>query len=276
MLGDVPVSTRKSPRAGPPTVAAPPPARPRRIRIARRPAGTASSRSARRATSPSPSACAAPVRARATTATPARTIACCRRAPARRRACTCRSLPPSRATAAARPAPRFWSTPTACRPVATGWSSRRSRLATRQSTARARPAVPTAGSCATVELRGNAATCSAACVVTPITTCVTGDRGCPPGCTAATDADCPRTVCGDGVVEIGEACNRGITAGLPGACAGSCNDGDACTVDVAAGIGGLLHADVHPRRHHRLLRRRRLLPVGLQRRHRRRLRGDLQ
>jgi hypothetical protein len=94
---------------------------------------------------------------------------------------------------------------------------------------------PSVGSCATVKLRGDAATCSAACVATAITSCMSGDRCCPPGCTAATDSDCPRTVCGDGVVEIGEACDRGITAGLPGACPASCNDGDACTVDVAAG-----------------------------------------
>ena len=31
---------------------------------------------------------------------------------------------------------------------------------------------PSAGSCATVKLRGAAATCSAACVVTPITACI--------------------------------------------------------------------------------------------------------
>ncbi len=97
---------------------------------------------------------------------------------------------------------------------------------------------PTAGSCATVKLRGAAATCSASCIVTSITACISGDHCCPPGCTAVTDADCPRTVCGDGVVEIGEACDRAITAGLPGSCPASCNDGDACTVDVAAGSVG--------------------------------------
>jgi hypothetical protein len=42
-------------------------------------------------------------------------------------------------------------------------------------------------------------------------------------------------ICGDGVVETGEACDRAITAGLPGACPASCDDGNACTVDLTAG-----------------------------------------
>ncbi len=91
-----------------------------------------------------------------------------------------------------------------------------------------------AGSCATVTLRGTAATCSAACVVTPVVACASGDGCCPPGCTAATDDDC-RTICGNGVVEAGEACDRAITAGLPGACPAACDDGDACTVDLTTG-----------------------------------------
>ena len=60
--------------------------------------------------------------------------------------------------------------------------------------------------------------CSAACVATPVTACVGGDGCCPPGCTAVDDSDCP-AICGDGVVETGETCDRAITAGQPGACA---------------------------------------------------------
>jgi len=93
---------------------------------------------------------------------------------------------------------------------------------------------PTAGSCATVALRGAAATCSAACVVTPIVACVSGDGCCPPGCTAESDGDC-HTLCGNGLVETGEVCDRAITAGLPGACPASCDDGNACTVDLTVG-----------------------------------------
>jgi hypothetical protein len=93
---------------------------------------------------------------------------------------------------------------------------------------------PAAGSCTKVTPRGSAATCSASCTATPITACVGGDGCCPAGCTALDDSDCP-VVCGDGVVEPGELCDRGITSGMPGACARSCDDADACTVDLAAG-----------------------------------------
>ena len=95
-------------------------------------------------------------------------------------------------------------------------------------------ACPAAGSCTKVALRGSPASCSASCVAIPITGCVGGDGCCPIGCTAANDADCP-VVCGDGVVEAGERCDRAITAGMPGSCAHSCDDGEACTVDLASG-----------------------------------------
>ncbi|HXU61643.1 MAG TPA: hypothetical protein VN962_08085 [Polyangia bacterium] len=93
---------------------------------------------------------------------------------------------------------------------------------------------PTTGSCATVALRGNPATCSAACVVTPIVACATGDGCCPAGCTAATDGDC-HTICGNGLLEAGEACDRAITPGLPGACPSTCDDANACTIDLPVG-----------------------------------------
>ena len=90
------------------------------------------------------------------------------------------------------------------------------------------------GSCMTLTLRGSPATCSAACVAVPISSCTGGDGCCPSGCTADNDSDCT-PVCGDAVVEAGEECDRAITAGMPGACARTCDDGDACTVDLASG-----------------------------------------
>jgi hypothetical protein len=90
------------------------------------------------------------------------------------------------------------------------------------------------GTCMTLTLRGSPTNCTAACVAVPITACAAGDGCCPPGCTAANDPDCS-PVCGDGAVEAGEACDRAITAGLPGACPQSCDDQNACTTDVASG-----------------------------------------
>ncbi|HXU01779.1 MAG TPA: hypothetical protein VN903_12350, partial [Polyangia bacterium] len=88
--------------------------------------------------------------------------------------------------------------------------------------------------CANYVLTGRADTCSAACVSMPITGCKDDDKCCPPGCNATNDNDCP-TICGDGVVESGESCDRAITAGAPGACARTCDDGNACTFDQASG-----------------------------------------
>jgi hypothetical protein len=93
---------------------------------------------------------------------------------------------------------------------------------------------PTNDFCTSYTITGTADTCSAALVATPITTCVSGDNCCAPGCTVATDHDCP-AYCGDGVVSEGETCDRAITAGMPGACARSCDDGNACTSDHATG-----------------------------------------
>jgi hypothetical protein len=90
------------------------------------------------------------------------------------------------------------------------------------------------GSCMTVTLRGSPTSCNASCVAVPITTCSAGDGCCPGGCTAANDPDCT-PVCGDGAVEAGEACDRAITAGLPGACPRTCDDQNACTTDLASG-----------------------------------------
>jgi hypothetical protein len=96
-------------------------------------------------------------------------------------------------------------------------------------------ACPFAGYCTRYERQGSPVNCSATCVATPITACsLQKDDCCPPGCTAADDVDCP-VICGDGVVEAEESCDRAITAGAPGACLRSCDDGNACTVDVGSG-----------------------------------------
>jgi hypothetical protein len=89
--------------------------------------------------------------------------------------------------------------------------------------------------CTVVTLRGSVATCSAACIHSPVSTCIDGDGCCPPDCTAATDSDCP-AICGDGLVEAGEQCDRAITDGIAGNCGRTCNDYDACTVDIASGV----------------------------------------
>src|SRR5579862_4847741 len=57
--------------------------------------------------------------------------------------------------------------------------------------------------------------------------------------TKTTDVTCDencRFTCGNGTVDtsVGETCDTGITSGT-GACPTSCDDGDACTVDVLSG-----------------------------------------
>jgi hypothetical protein len=101
--------------------------------------------------------------------------------------------------------------------------------------------------CTNVRLEGVAGTCNARCVAHPVTACVSGDGCCPGACTVAHDTDCP-VVCGDGVLSAGEACDRGITAGFPGACSLDCDDGDACTTDRASGtVLGCSRACSHAR-----------------------------
>jgi hypothetical protein len=93
---------------------------------------------------------------------------------------------------------------------------------------------PSSDACTPLVLRGDTATCSAMCVPQPITGCVNGDGCCPARCTSASDDDCP-VICGNGVIDTGERCDRGITSGFPGACAYTCDDADACTVDLIRG-----------------------------------------
>jgi hypothetical protein len=105
----------------------------------------------------------------------------------------------------------------------------------------------TMDACTPFVLRGDAGTCSAMCVPQPITACVDGDGCCPGGCTTSDDSDC-RPICGDGVIATGELCDRGITSGFPGACPYSCDDADACTVDLVSGtVEGCSRACLHHR-----------------------------
>jgi len=79
--------------------------------------------------------------------------------------------------------------------------------------------------------------CQAQCMNSPITVPAAGDGCCPAGANATTDSDCP-AVCGNMVLETGEACDTGIFAG-PGACptALTCNDLMTCTTDTLTGAG---------------------------------------
>ena len=85
-----------------------------------------------------------------------------------------------------------------------------------------------AQACTTDVLDGSA--CTANCVHSAITGPADGDGCCPAGGNANTDDDCSAN-CGNGILETGEACDTGITAGA-GACPTTCNDAQSCTTDV--------------------------------------------
>jgi hypothetical protein len=93
---------------------------------------------------------------------------------------------------------------------------------------------PAPSDCRQFNLTGDSATCTARCQPAVIKDCAAGDSCCPPGCNHDNDADCP-AVCGNGFVDSGEACDRGITTGNMGACPTTCDDGDACTTDSTSG-----------------------------------------
>jgi hypothetical protein len=93
---------------------------------------------------------------------------------------------------------------------------------------------PAPSDCKELTLAGEAGLCTARCEPSPIEDCVPGDGCCPMGCTHDNDTDCP-AVCGNAVVDSGESCDKGITAGNTGACLASCDDGKACTMDSTSG-----------------------------------------
>lgn len=88
--------------------------------------------------------------------------------------------------------------------------------------------------CTTEAVIGSA--CTTECTHTIITAAMSGDQCCPAGANQTTDADCA-PVCGNGVVEAGEACDTAIAAGMLGACPTDCSDGMPCTADVLMGTG---------------------------------------
>jgi cysteine-rich repeat protein len=86
--------------------------------------------------------------------------------------------------------------------------------------------------------------CTAECVHSDITVPADGDGCCPPGADATTDDDCS-AICGNSVVEAGEACDTGIVAG-PGACPMMCDDMLVCTTNVLDNPGTCLAACSFP------------------------------
>ena len=87
--------------------------------------------------------------------------------------------------------------------------------------------------------------CQATCVHSPITAAVDGDGCCPSGASSLTDSDCS-VACGNGLLEAGELCDTGITAGA-GACptVASCNDNTGCTSDSVINDGSCQAACAH-------------------------------
>ena len=69
-------------------------------------------------------------------------------------------------------------------------------------------------------MSGSVGTCDLACSSTLISLCAAGDGCCPAGCNALNDAEC-EPVCGNGVVEAGEACDEG-DGGDSESCTASC------------------------------------------------------
>ena len=89
----------------------------------------------------------------------------------------------------------------------------------------------TTDSCLTSALLGKAETCDVVCSTQEITTCTSGDGCCAKGCKYPDDTDCSKS-CGDGVVDAPELCEPSST---DKPCASSCDDGNACTLDVKTG-----------------------------------------
>ena len=233
----------------------------RRRRAGRRPA--------RPATSRSPPARPAPARRPAPTRTPAPRRACSAPAPARRSACSFRSrafragrrlLPVGRrlqrrsrlrsrsaATASSRAPPRRCD------------DARRHGVLPDRLPRRATPA-PRSSS------EGDAATCSATLRrrgrSPPAST---GDGCCPAWCTSADDTDCPRDLRQRRDRARASACDRGITAGLPGRLRRTpATTPTPARVDLVRRHGrGLLARLPAPRRVTACLARRRLLPRRL-------------
>ena len=89
--------------------------------------------------------------------------------------------------------------------------------------------------CTKDQISGTA--CAQVCTYTQILAAINGDGCCPPGASSLTDSDCP-AICGNGVLDVGEACDPAIKSGA-GKCKtlADCNDSDACTTDSLSGSG---------------------------------------
>jgi hypothetical protein len=68
----------------------------------------------------------------------------------------------------------------------------------------------------------------------PCTTDSVSGDACNATCSHAPVADCSDVLCGNGLLEPGELCDTGITAGT-GSCPTACDDGDVCTADALTG-----------------------------------------
>jgi len=90
----------------------------------------------------------------------------------------------------------------------------------------------TGNACFVGVLIGSPDTCDAKCRITELYKCNNSDGCCPLGCDATNDTDCsPAATCGNGKKEAKETCD----AGSDKPCLASCDDGDACTVDMMSG-----------------------------------------
>ena len=81
--------------------------------------------------------------------------------------------------------------------------------------------------------------CAVQCKHQQQTSPLSGDGCCPAGASSLTDSDCAK-VCGNGLLELGELCDPGITVG-PGRCPtlADCDDANSCTKDAISGAGCL-------------------------------------
>jgi cysteine-rich repeat protein len=92
------------------------------------------------------------------------------------------------------------------------------------------------GDACTADTLHHGGTCKAKCTAVEIEIPVDGDTCCPSGATASTDSDCG-DACGDGVVGLSETCDIAIDTGFEGSCPQSCDDGQACTIDILSDAG---------------------------------------
>jgi hypothetical protein len=87
--------------------------------------------------------------------------------------------------------------------------------------------------CLQAVIMGDAASCSATCMMQPIEACLSGDGCCPASCSSDTDNDCSAS-CGNGVVDVAarELCEP---MSLTQACPTSCDDANPCSLDLFTG-----------------------------------------